>query len=150
MPVTKEDKEALQGFFRAVRELRAHGIIDSDRYLGDIGEFLAATEYHLTLAKSKRQQGHDTEGHEERVQIKFHNSTTRTNIDFGDPHAYDYVIAVIGPDSLLHPGAAYAGHVVFYRFSSEHVRTNFPTHSCGKNGLGKPDRALSLTTQSDE
>ena len=131
----------------AAAKLRAMQVIRSDRFLGDIGEFLAASEFELQLAKSPRQEGHDTEGEIDRVQIKFHNSPTRTNINLGEPTKYDRVLIVVGPDSLLHPASDYAGKYCFYEFTASYVQQNFSTkkaYSCGKQALLAPIRAILL------
>lgn len=145
MTITSDQAEAIANFMIAVAKLRETEVIKSDRFLGDIGEFLASSVFGVVLAKSLRQRGHDTEGEEDRVQIKFHNSPTRTNIDLGSPDAYDRAIVVIGPDSLLHPGGTLKGCYCFYEFSATHVRNTFSTKkafSCGKTGLGAPARWL--------
>lgn len=147
MAITLDQASAITDFMAAAAKLRAMKVIRSDRFLGDIGEFLAASEFALQLAKSPRQEGHDTEGETDRVQIKFHNSPTRTNIHLGDPNKYDRVLIVIGPDSLLHPGSAYAGKYCFYEFSAPHVQEKFATQkgfSCGKQALASPCRSLTL------
>ncbi|MBK8134168.1 MAG: hypothetical protein IPN63_07180 [Gammaproteobacteria bacterium] len=147
MTITNEQAEAIENFMLAVSKLRELKVIKSDRFLGDLGEFLASSEFGLALAKSLRQRGHDTEGEHDRVQIKFHNSPTRTNIDFGSPEVYDRAIFVIGPDSLLHPGGTFSGSYCFYEFSASHVREKFSTgkkFSCGKQALGTPTRSLTL------
>ena len=80
MTITNEQAEAIENFMLAVSKLRELKVIKSDRFLGDLGEFLASSEFGLALAKSLRQRGHDTEGEHDRVQIKFHNGE-RTIID---------------------------------------------------------------------
>jgi hypothetical protein len=147
MPITQDQAVAIIEFMAAAAKLRAMEVIRSDRFLGDIGEFLAASEFELQLAKSPRQEGHDTEGEADRVQIKFHNSPTRTNINLGKPTKYDRVLIVVGPDSLLHPAGSYAGKYCFYEFNAKHVQLNFSTkkaYSCGKKALLDPIRALTL------
>ena len=134
MSITVEQAQAIADFLSAVARLRALGVVSSDRYLGDLGEFLAKHQFNLVLATNKRQRGHDTEGDENRAQIKFHNSSTRTNIHLGQPTAYDRVIVVLGPDSLLHPKGAHTGAYLFYVFTSRHVEQHFKRgrgYSCG-------------------
>jgi len=147
MKISTEEKEAINNFFDCVKKLRGLNIIRSDRILGDIGEFFAARAYDLTLAKSKRQTGHDTEGADNKIQIKFHNSPTRTNVDLGNPELYEHIIIVIGPDSLLHPRDKYSDKILFYKFSSSHVKDNFKnkkSFSCGRKSLTKPNKEFSL------
>ena len=147
LELSNAEKTAIQALLKAVRELRSLNVIRSDRYLGDLGEFLAARQYDLKLAKSKRQKGHDTEGLEQRTQVKFHNSTTRTNIDLGQPAQYDRVVVVLGPDSKLHQKGKSEGKVVFYIFDSAHVEKEFKSKKSfctGKKGLGEPHGSLEL------
>lgn len=147
MSITPDQAAAITDFMAAAAKLRSMKVIRSDRFLGDIGEFLAASEFQLQLAKSPRQEGHDTEGETDRVQIKFHNSLTRTNINLGEPAKYDRALIVIGPDSLLHPGGDYTGKYCFYEFTASHVQQHFSTkraYSCGKQALLVPIRALTL------
>lgn len=148
MSISPEQVQAITEFMNAAAKLRSLTVIRSDRFLGDIGEFLAASEFQLTLAKSSRQEGHDTEGETNRVQIKFHNSPTRTNINLGNPDKYDRVLIVIGPDSRLHPGGSSTGRYCFYDFLASHVKTHFSTkktYSCGKQALTQPTRVLALS-----
>ena len=153
MPITLEQSNAIADFMTAASRLRAMRVIRSDRFLGDIGEFLAASEFGLQLASSSRQEGHDTEGDVNRVQIKFHNSPTRTNIDLGDPKKYDYVLIVVGPDSLLHPDGGHTSKYCFYEFSSLHVQTHFSrakAYSCGRLALLSPTKVLILDNTSPQ
>lgn len=147
MLITPDQAAAITDFMAAATKLRAIRVIRSDRFLGDIGEFLAASVFELKLAKSPCQEGHDTEGETDRVQIKFHNSPTRTNINLGKPTKYDRVLIVIGPDSLLHPAGDYSGKYCLYEFTASYVQQNFSTkkaYSCGKQGLFTPTRAITL------
>lgn len=147
MPITSDQATAIIDFMAAAAKLRSMKVIRSDRFLGDIGEFLAASMFGLQLAKSPRQEGHDTEGEADRVQIKFHNSPTRTNIDLGEPTKYDRALIVIGPDSLLHPAGDYTGKYCFYEFSASYVQQHFSTtkgYSCGKQALRSPVQELTL------
>lgn len=147
MPITPDQATAITEFMAAATKLRSMNVIRSDRFLGDIGEFLAASEFQLQLAKSPRQEGHDTEGEADRVQIKFHNSPTRTNINLGEPTKYDRVLIVVGPDSLLHPAGDHTGKYCFYEFTASHVLQHFSTkkaYSCGKQALVTPTRTLTL------
>ena len=148
MTVSSEQANAISDFMSAVARLRDLGVIKSDRYLGDIGEFLVSQLYGLTLAKSQRQIGHDTEGPTDRVQIKFHNSTKRTNIHLGDPDSYDRVIVVLGPESLLHPRGNHVSAYCFYEFASDDVREKLRTaggFSCGRSAFKHPQRELRLS-----
>ncbi|MCG2739112.1 MAG: hypothetical protein L6300_02605 [Syntrophaceae bacterium] len=147
MEINADEKKAIRSFFAAVRKLRELNVIRTERYLGELGEFLAAKKFNLTLAESKKQKGHDTNGLDQRTQIKFHNSPTRTNIDLGQPTQYDRVIVVLGPDSKLHPKGIWDGKVVFFAFDSDHVKKEFKnekSYSTGKKGLKNPCGSLEL------
>lgn len=147
MNLTDKEKCAINNFFDAVKKLREMRIFRSDRYLGELGEFLASKRFNLNLATNKKQKGHDTEGWKNPVQIKFHNSPTRTNIDLGDPKKYKKVIVVLGPNSMLNPKGCDSNQFAFYIFTSAQVDKSFhnkKSFSCGKKKLGKPQDAISL------
>ncbi|MFO1228883.1 MAG: hypothetical protein U1E75_00685 [Alicycliphilus sp.] len=89
MAITLDQLPQITDFMAAAAKLRAMKvIIRSDRFLGDIGEFLAASEFALQLAKSPRQEGHDTEGETDRVQI-FKPVDPEPTFTLGDPNKYD-------------------------------------------------------------
>jgi hypothetical protein len=146
--ISEDQRIAIKEFAELIRKLRNLGVIRTDQFLGDLGEFLASREYEIKLAKSARQKGHDTEGTTDRVQIKFHNSQTRKNIELGAPDRYDRIIVVIGPDSILHPRGEHSGKYCFYEFTSVDVKEKFKTvlgnYSSGKMGIGKPSRTMEI------
>jgi len=150
MPIGIEQEYAIAEFLESVRNLRSVGVIRSDKLLGDLGEFLASSEYGLELATSGRQEGHDTAGEDDRVQIKFQHSPTRTNVNLGSPQKYDRAIVVLGPDSLLHPGGSSSGQFCFYEFQSRFVEQHCRTdsgYSCGKRMLGQPQRTVEIESR---
>jgi hypothetical protein len=125
--------QAIANFFEAVSELRKLGVIRSDKYLGDLAEYICSNFFDIELAASGRQPGYDGIANNARFQIKYHGSSTRTNIDLGDPSQYDTLLVVLGPASMLRD-PAFAEDFLVYRMSSEsvrsHVRKNQVTYSC--------------------
>jgi hypothetical protein len=128
------ESEAIKKFFKSIKELRTRGVIRSDKYLGDIGEYICKEKYGIELCESGRQEGHDGELNGNKYQIKFHNSPTRTNIYFGNPNKYDKVLIVIGPESKLRSDSNITEFHI-YQFDSSYVKRNFAQVSgycCGK------------------
>lgn len=140
--------KAISAFFDSVNELRKLGVIRSDKYLGDLAEYICAHFYEIELASSGRQAGHDGVDCDGYVQVKYHGSCTRTNIDLGDPDMYDYVLVVLGKTSLLRSNM-YTGDFLVYRMSSNSVRQYRNeakgTYSCGKKPFERtPDKIFNL------
>lgn len=121
MPLGYNNAESHFGIFDAVSELLEWGIIRSDKYLGDLAEYICAHFYEIEFASSGRQAGHDDIDCDGYVQVKHHGSCTRTNIDLGNPGMYDHVLVVLGKTSLLR-SSMYADDVLVYRVSSNSVR----------------------------
>lgn len=143
-----EIRAAIREFFLAASKLRTLKVIRSDSYLGDIGEYICHHFYKLELAKSGRQPGHDGSDADGLVQVKYHGSPTRTNIDLGDPSSYDHVVVVLGPNSLLRPKGI-AGDFLVYRMKADSVmqyaNPHKGSHSCGRVPfLNPPDQVLNL------
>lgn len=139
---------AISRFFESVSKLRELGVIRSDNYLGDLAEYIGKHFYEIELAVSSRQVGYDGKDKDGNVQIKYHGSCTRTNIDLGDPNHYANVLVVLGPTSLLRSDR-YSGDFLIYRMSSETVRSHLNkskgTYSCGKKPFARtPDKILSF------
>lgn len=57
MPITEEQANAIGRFYASVDELKNQNIVRSDKYLGDIAEFLAMSAFGMALAESQRQEG---------------------------------------------------------------------------------------------
>lgn len=141
---------AISEFFDAVAKLRKLGIIRSDKYLGDLAEYIGQHFYEIELAVSGRQVGYDGVDIEGKVQVKYHGSATRTNIDLGDPSQYNNLLVVLGPGSLLR-STAYAEEFLVYRMSSATARSHLNrmkgTYSCGKLAFARqPDKVLVLSS----
>ncbi|TMN21898.1 DUF6998 domain-containing protein [Lentibacillus cibarius] len=135
------EKDAIISFFKSVKELREKGVVRSDKYLGDIGEYICQQKYGIELCQSGRQKGYDGIKGGKKYQIKFHNSAKRTNEYFGDPDEYDLVLLVVGPSSLLRNDQHYNKFHI-YEINSEYVKENFRQKSgycCGKEKLSKMD-----------
>lgn len=100
----EKQRESIVSFFKQVDDLKEKQVIRSDKYLGDIAEFLCKELYDLQLAESGRQAYYDaTDRARNKVQIKSHFSSKRTNmqnISFDD---FDYLLLLIGPNSFIKP-----------------------------------------------
>ena len=143
-----EIKEAIKGFHDSVEKLKLLRIVRSDKYLGDIAEYISSYFYQIELAESGRQPGHDGSDNEGRVPIKYHGSPTRTNIDLGKPDEYENLLVVLGPNSMLR-NPDYSGDFLLYRISASDVKAHCNvasgTYSCGKEPFSRePDRVLDL------
>lgn len=136
MQMTDEQMAAIGEFFAAADRLKALEIIRSDRYLGDIAEFIAKTQLGMSMAASCREPGHDGHLDGKKVQVKFNGGTSIT-IDVGDPNAYDELIVILGPNSVMRTPNLSDPYVI-YRISSEVVKQK-PRHRDGKLRLAKGD-----------
>ncbi|MFH0977258.1 MAG: hypothetical protein V1874_15875 [Spirochaetota bacterium] len=146
--MNKRQRCALVDFRRSIEELKATGVIRSDRYLGDIAEFLCADAYEIDLATNLRQAGHDGLRQDQRVQIKY-GGGKKTNVDLGDPSTYDEVYVVLGRDSVVRKHANKADFLVYCLTAAE-VRkigtTRRGKYSCGASQFARPaDRAILLS-----
>lgn len=99
--LTKDEKEAIDAFFASVERLKSLNIIRSNRFLGDLGEFLASKVTGMQLNKNKCQKGFDAIFDDKKYEVKYANGL-KTNISLGDPNEYDYIVLVIGSSSTLH------------------------------------------------
>ena len=143
-----EIRTAVREFFSAAEKLRKLGVIRSDRYLGDLGEYICQHFYKLELAESGRQPGHDGTDPEGLVQVKYHGSCTRTNVDLGNPSYYDHIVVVLGPNSRLRQKGV-SGDFLVYRMTAQAVRQHANlekgTYSCGRGPFERlPDQVLNL------
>lgn len=147
LSMNSRQRNALVEFSQAVQELRAAGVIRSHRYLGDIAEFICAHAKNLVLEENLRAPGHDGMVGNNRVQVKYGGST-KTNVSLGNPDAYDEILVVLGPESVLREAAEKAEFLIF-TLTADEVRTSNPcgngTFSCGKGGWkGKIPHRVSL------
>jgi hypothetical protein len=147
--VENTEKLAIKGFFDQVQKLKDLKIIRHDTYLGDIGEFISAYFYDIELAESGREPGHDGMDNDGRVQVKYHGSITRTNVNLGKPDEYENLLVVLGPNSLLR-SHIYEDDFLVYRFTSDEVKAHLNvgsgSYSCGQSPFERqPDRTLNLS-----
>jgi hypothetical protein len=127
--MTPAETKAVRQFFDAVEKLKKLGVVRSDKYLGDIAEFICSTRFKVVLATSGREPGHDGLIGKKKVQIKFHGGK-RTTIDCGNPAEYDELIIILGPKSVLRATGEKSDFVA-YRIPSDHVAARRP-HADGK------------------
>lgn len=145
--MNEKQQRALLSFNNSIEELKAAGVIRSDRYLGDIAEFLCADAYGIDLATNQRQAGHDGLRQDLKVQIKY-GGGKKTNMDLGNPSAYDEVYVVLGKDSVVRKYAHPADFLV-YRLTADEVRNIGTTpggkYSCGASQFDRPaDGCISI------
>jgi len=134
--VNDEQWKAIGDFFMAIERLKTLKVIRSDRYLGDIAEFIATSQFGLILATSCRERGHDGYIDDKKVEIKFNGGSSKT-ITVGNPDTYDELIVVLGPNSIMRASSHQADYVI-YRFPSEIVKQKAP-HRDGKRRFAKGD-----------
>jgi len=149
------EKKAIQNFYNAVAKLKELEIIQSDTYLGDIGEYITKCSYNIKLAESRREPNIDGHNDEGRIQVKYHGSSKGTNVNLGNPLEYDILLVVLGSDSLLRD-LKFKGDFLVYKMTSEEVKAyknidektgEIKSYSCGKKAFkGKPDKELNLNT----
>jgi hypothetical protein len=107
-------------FAEAVSELKAAGVIRSDRYLGDVAEFLCADAFGIVLENNLREAGHDGRRGDLRVQVKF-GGGKKLNVDLGHPDAYDEIYIVLGQGSVLR-SPSHKGDFLVYKLTADEVR----------------------------
>jgi hypothetical protein len=144
--MNSRQQAALSAFHRGIKELKASGVIRSHRYLGDIAEFLCARAFGIDLATNQREAGHDGLRETVKVQIKF-GGGKKTNMDLGDPDAYEELYVVLGRESVVrHSG--YDGDYLVYKLTADEVRgmqVKSGKYSCGTTRFsGKPNLVISL------
>lgn len=142
---------AIINFKASIKELKDSGVIRSHRYLGDLAEFLCADSLKIDLATNMRQTGHDGMRTLMRAQIKY-GGGTKTNVDLGNPFAYEEVYVVLGKDSVVRSHAHDADFLI-YKFTSEEVvamgQTKKGKYSCGASRFRRPpDEVIYLREQS--
>ena len=107
-----QQEVAIDAFFSSVDRLKDLGVIRSNKYLGDIAEFLCSNLFDMQLADSQKQKGHDGMIDGLRCQVKFSGGSSQT-IDLGSPELYDRLILVLGPESVLRPQGSDGRWLVF-------------------------------------
>ncbi|MCC7354526.1 MAG: hypothetical protein IT330_12320 [Anaerolineae bacterium] len=96
--------EAVKSLSRAIRELRAAGVIRSRRFTGDLGEWYVEQLYNAERPRSQTQKGWDILLPEcgERLQVKTQSfdPQNRWNYLDSDPSLFDRLVLIILTDSL--------------------------------------------------
>lgn len=121
-PLEPNASSSINKYLNAIKNLKEAGVIRSDRVDGDIGEYIAARVFGLTLEDSLQQNGYDARLEGSRFQIKYNNSAYRNNINVGDPDKYDFLIVVIGPNSKLRSTDHVSGEFRCYKYESKDVK----------------------------
>lgn len=121
----------IKSFFNIIESLKKFEIIWSDRYLGDIGEYLAAQKYNVKLSNNKREEIIDGHIGEKTVQIKWSGSQTKTNIDIGRLDLYDILILVLPKSSKHYPNNC-KSDLVLYKIDSVELLKFISKSNVGK------------------
>lgn len=145
--MNEEQSKAIERFFEAVEELKRLKVIRSDKYLGDIAEFICKSQFGVELATSGRQPGHDGHIQGRRVQIKYGGGSS-TTIDCGKPEEYEELLVVLGPHSALRTDADPRGFAV-YRIPSDLVKQKEP-HSDGVRRFTKTQLPTNCLVQAKQ
>lgn len=132
--MTEDHEIAIGNFFEAAEKLKNLGIIRSDKYLGDIAEFICTSTLGMAVAKSGRQPGHDGHIDGKKVQVKF-NGGTSTTVECGNPDEYEELIVVLGPNSVMRQSNLTPAYLI-YRIPSATIKEKNP-HNDGKRRLSK-------------
>lgn len=132
--VTDEQMRAISEFYAATDRLKQLNIIRSDRYLGDIAEFIAKSLLGMDMAKSCREQGHDGYIGSKKVEVKYNGGKSIT-VNAGDPNTYDELILILGPNSAMRDSNLHEDYVI-YRIPSSEVSKKRP-HADGAIRLAK-------------
>ena len=122
-----EANQLILEFFTIVDKLKSMNVVWSDRYLGDIGEFLAARKYGVKLSDNLREPTIDGYIGKQSVQIKYSGSPTGTNINVGNADFYDILILVLTNSSLHYPDDAEFDLVTYKIDMSDLIREQLKT-----------------------
>lgn len=136
MTLSGEQISAIDDFFSSANRLKSLGIVRTDRYLGDIAEFIAKTELGMVPAASARQEGYDGHIDGRTVQVKFNGGTSIT-IDCGDPETYEELVIILGPNSAMRRPEVIERYAI-YRIPSSRVKMK-ARHKDGKLRFAKGD-----------
>jgi hypothetical protein len=116
--MTPDQDAAIRSFYEATRRLRELQIIRSDKYLGDIAEFLCCDWFDMVLDPNPRKQHIDGTIGPLKVQVKYHGGKS-TTVSLGNPDKYDELIIVLGKESVLRKDEETDRYVVFRIPSTE-------------------------------
>jgi len=145
--MTAAQSRAINQFFSTVERLKSLKVIRSDKYLGDIAEFICKDQFGLKLAASGRQPGYDGHIRGKRVQVKFAGGSS-TTVDCGDPEKYDELLILLGPKSVLRSESNPKGFVA-YRVPRKVVKKKAP-HADGKRRYTKGQLPAAYLVQSSK
>ena len=145
--MTEAQSSAINQFFTAVERLKSLKVIRSDKYLGDIAEFICKDQFGLKLATSGRQPGYDGHIQNKKAHVKFAGGSSRT-VDCGDPEQYDELLILLGPKSVLRNELKPKGFVA-YRIPSDVVKKKAP-HADGKRRYTKGQLTAAYLVESSE
>ncbi|WP_442636557.1 hypothetical protein [Rossellomorea marisflavi] len=98
--LTDEEKGLLREFFEVVNKMKSANIIRSDRFLGDIGEFIISKELNVKLESNLRNEGFDATLKDKKYEIKYANGS-KTNVSVSAEADYEYLVVLVGGDSKL-------------------------------------------------
>ena len=143
---SNNQKSAINQFFASIKQLRETGVIRSNRFLGDLAEFLCAKAFNIQLESNQRAKGLDGTRNGISVQIKYHGGKT-TTANLGNPNDYEELYLVVGPESVFRKKVDSDDFLV-YKFTKAQVRrrrTSSGKYQVSKNGLpNKPVRRICL------
>jgi hypothetical protein len=132
--ISVEQMKAIGEFYSAADRLRELKIIRSDRYLGDIAEFIAKECLGMTLATSRREQGYDGHIDDKKVEVKY-NGGKSTTLNAGKPETYEELVVILGPKSVIRDSELTDEYII-YRIPSSEVAKK-PPHKDGRIRLAK-------------
>jgi hypothetical protein len=131
---------AMKNFFDSIEKLKDLGVFRSEKFLGDIGEFIIQKLDNVKLCTNQKQSDIDGYLDGKPIQIKSHWGSERKNVNFGHPDKYEILFVVLGPKSRMR-NACYTDNFLIYKFSSEEIKSNYKTkknYSGGQKAFIKP------------
>ncbi len=121
--ISAEKMRAIGEFYSAADRLRELKIIRSDRYLGDIAEFIAKECLGMTLATSCREQGYDGHIDDKKVEVKYNGGKSIT-LNAGKPETYEELVVILGPNSVMRDSELSDEYLIYRIPSSEVAKKN--------------------------
>ncbi|EGR2773252.1 TPA: hypothetical protein ACMDOR_003550 [Vibrio parahaemolyticus] len=128
--------KAIAEFYAAADKLRKLKVVRSDRYLGDIAEFIAKSSLGMELAENCREKGYDGLINNRKVEVKYNGGKSIT-VNAGKPETYDELIIILGPRSVMRLPEL-SDEYVIYRIPSSYVSQKSP-HKDGIIRFAKGD-----------
>lgn len=133
--ITDEQMCAIGEFYSAADRLRELGVTRSDRYLGDIAEFIAQETFGMELASNCREQGYDGHINGKKVEVKYNGGKSK-NIVAGNPETYIELVVILGPKSVMRDHSFSEDYVIYRIPSADIVKK---PHGDGVLRLAKGD-----------